>query len=627
MDLRFTGTFEQLARQLQPVAQDGNWLDACGDQKQFQHNNGSVLTWNPSTGMIQFQGNQAERSNFEVKVRGLLSEIDRPLASPPVATADIACPATPNAEGIAVEWSGVGSPESCHWPVVCSTSSDHFLGRKFSDSELIIGLVGAVGTELKQVIDILVERLPVFRYTAEQVRVSSDIIQRLVDTVPTSVEGTTSEGEYHRIKGMMDVGNDDRKRAKDNSVLALGVAARIASNRPRDEPNGGPKLRERHAYIVNSLKHPDEVARLREIYPEAFYLIGVHADEKRRRSNLVENKRISESHAVELMERDEDEHLPYGQRTSDTFHLSDFFVRIDENQDRLRNSVWRVLSLLFGDPSLTPTFDEYAMFMAFSAALRSADLSRQVGAVIATHQEIIATGANDCPKYGGGLYWPEYDTRKSEIRDVDGGRDYTRGEDANKVEQRRIIDDIVARVGDAADATRLREALGASRIGDITEYGRMVHAEMESLMSCARSQVSARGATLYCTTFPCHNCAKHIVAAGIKRVVFVEPYPKSKAAEFHDDSISLGFSDDDDKVHLEPFVGVGPRRFFDLFSMRLGSGYPLSRKDAEGCPLKWRPEEGKLRIQMLPCSYIELELVASDLFNKLRERKETENGR
>ena len=50
---------------------------------------------------------------------------------------------------------------------------------------------------------------------------------------------------------------------------------------------------------------------------------------------------------------------------------------------------------------------------------------------------------SDCPKYGGGLYWPEYDTKTSEIRDMDGGRDYTRGEDANKVEQRRIIDDIV----------------------------------------------------------------------------------------------------------------------------------------------------------------------------------------
>lgn len=109
---------------------------------------------------------------------------------------------------------------------------------------------------------------------------------------------------------------------------------------------------------------------------------------------------------------------------------------------------------------------------------------------------------------------------------------------------------------------------------------------------------------------------------GIKRVVYIEPYPKSKAAEFHSDSISLGFSDDDDTVHFEPFVGVGPRRFFDLFSMRLGSGYPLQRKDGEGQVVNWQPEDSRLRIQMLPCSYVELELIASSMFNEVRRRKE-----
>jgi hypothetical protein len=184
--------------------------------------------------------------------------------------------------------------------VVRSTSSDYLLGGKFSDSELIIGLVGAVGTELKQVIGILVERLKVFGYTAEEVRVSSDIIPQLVKNDDDPEEGSP-EAEYRRIKGMMDAGNTARKNAADNSVLALGVAARISAGRPKDEEgNGDPKVRRRHAYIVNSLKHPDEVARLRDIYPEAFYLIGVHADEKRRKGYLVE--RMSEPHAVELMQ-------------------------------------------------------------------------------------------------------------------------------------------------------------------------------------------------------------------------------------------------------------------------------------------------------------------------------------
>lgn len=80
--------------------------------------------------------------------------------------------------------------------------------------------------------------------------------------------------------------------------------------------------------------------------------------------------------------------------------------------------------------------------------------------------------------------------------------------------------------------------------------------------------------------------------------------------------------DDEETVHFEPFVGVGPRRFFDLFSMRLGSGYPLKRKDDEGQIVEWKQETSRLRIQMLPCSYVELELIASSLFNKVRKAKE-----
>ncbi len=188
----------------------------------------------------------------------------------------------------------------------------------------------------------------------------------------------------------MDAGNTARERAGDNSVLALGVAAKISADRPKDS-SGQPKPLSRRAYIIHSLKHSDEVARLREIYPEGFYLIGVHADEKRRHDYLTQSKRLTPTEADSLMRRDEDEQLPHGQRTSDTFHLSDFFVRIDQDADKLRYSVWRLLDLLFGHPHVTPTFDEYAMFMAFSAALRSADL---------------APGGRGCsPESGNHSYW------------------------------------------------------------------------------------------------------------------------------------------------------------------------------------------------------------------------------
>ena len=52
-------------------------------------------------------------------------------------------------------------------------------------------------------------------------------------------------------------------------------------------------------------------------------------------------------------------------------------------------------------------------------------------------------------------------------------------------------------------------------------------------------------------------------------MVYVEPYPKSKAAEFHDDSLVLGFSNKEGVVRFEPFVGVGPSsRFVNLEVVR-----------------------------------------------------------
>jgi deoxycytidylate deaminase len=597
MAYRFAGTYEELKVRLLELA--GSWQSSSEDEKQFRHDGGGVMRWHRSTGALHFAGSPREREALEAAVARLLTEVD-PGAD-----------ALPGEDAAAHEH----SPPPTHQPANPERQAV-VLGRRFLDSELIIGLVGAVGTELNKVVDILEARLKVSSYQVQHVRISHEIIPQLV-----SVPDRHSTDEYTRISSMMNAGNHARRLVGDNSILALGAAAWIAAMRDKgNDAHPVPRHAPRRAYIINSLKHPDEVLRLREIYPQGFYLLGVHSDESRRCVYLTDEKRIAPQKAQELMLRDEDEHLSHGQRVADTFHLSDFFVRLDGHDDRLKSSVWRILDLLFGDPYKTPTFDEYAMFLAFAAALRSADLSRQVGAVIAKNGEVIATGANDCPRFGGGLYWPEFDEKENAIKDRRDGRDYMRGGDSNRIEQRRIIEEILTKAAEKGiPRGPLQEALEASRISDLTEFGRVVHAEMEALLSCARSHVNASHATLYCTTFPCHNCAKHIIAAGIGRVVYIEPYQKSKAIEFHRDAIEAGFK-------CEAFVGVGPRRFFDLFSMRLGSGYALKRKDADGQVLPWKPETGCLRLQMLPCTYLDLELVASSMFNDVRRKEDPRDG-
>jgi YD repeat-containing protein len=176
----------------------------------------------------------------------------------------------------------------------------------------------------------------------------------------------------------------------------------------------------------------------------------------------------------------------------------------------------------------------------------------------------------------------------------------------------------------SATLARIRAIVDASPVSNLTEFGRVVHAEMEALLSCARKGVSTRGATLYSTTFPCHNCAKHIIAAGIERVVFVEPYRKSRAMPLHDDGLQIVYPKPGDgakmkkgKVRLETFFGVGPRRFFDLFSMSLGAGDVLRRKERDtGSTVAW--SDFSPRVRMTRLSYLQNEQVADRAFLKIR---------
>lgn len=464
-------------------------------------------------------------------------------------------------------------------------------------SEIVVGVVGSLGIDNAKIRGMISNTLSSYGYSVAEIRIAQKLIPHLAQG-KIKQEGTA----YGHAAQLIDLGNAIRTEARNNAVLATAVATEIASERRYQQSQAV-------AYIVTSLKRPEEVAELRRIYGKAFYLLGVHCERAKRVEDLTRRGTgMADWEAEKLVSRDEDEGAQYGQSTRATFHLADFFVADENNDDKLRNSIQRCLDLVFGNPFLTPTFNEFAMFMAFASSVRSADLSRQVGAVIARGNELLSAGANDCPIAGGGLYWPVFIGDR--VDDLPRGRDYKRGVDSNAIEKRELVDSVLKSIPLESRA-RVDGALRSSRIRDITEYGRVVHAEMEALLACARSQVSCVGATLYCTTFPCHNCAKHIIAAGIEQVIYIEPYPKSKAFKFHDDSISADkIEPPEKKVRFKPFIGIGPRMFFDLFSQTLSSGRPVERKNDKGLLKNWVSQGAIPRIQVVPYNYRRLETIA-----------------
>lgn len=477
-----------------------------------------------------------------------------------------------------------------------------FLNEK--NEILVIGLVGAVGSRLKSLSNILSSLLiDEFQYDVSEIRISKEFLQ----------SNAKYNNNFERYTDLMDIGNNLRKKYT-NSYLALKTIELISKNR-KDNKN------QRIAFIVNSLKHESEIKILREIYGKNFYQISLYESPLIRKDVLINDIGMSAQQADELTQRDEGESNDYGQHTRDAFHLADYFIKFDnKTNEHIKNSCLRFLSLIFGNPYITPTFNEFAMYMAYTSSLKSADLSRQVGAVLAKDRNIISTGANDIPKFGGGQYWPEYDEKNGEIYDIGNGRDYKIGFDSNQVEKQKIIseiyDEIVKKFSTIFNEETkihkenmdyLKELISKSSLKDITEYGRVVHAEMDAILACARTNNSTVNASIFVTTFPCHNCAKHIVSSGIKEVFFIEPYPKSKALEFWKDSMILKSAKNDNienKLVFIPFVGVGPRSFLELFSMSQGSLNEVKRKE-NGKTIENPTKELKLKSNIFSLSELE----------------------
>jgi deoxycytidylate deaminase len=340
----------------------------------------------------------------------------------------------------------------------------------------------------------------------------------------------------------------------------------------------------RRAYILDSIRHPAEVELLRRVYQEAFVLVGIVCEAKVRQQRIV-NKYTNAGvgDAEKFMARDSRAVEKYGQRVSDAFHMAAFFVdnTVEQFVDGEPNEDWdisdklsRLIKIMTAAEVVRPTIAETAMHDAFGAAMQSACLSRQVGAALLDQAgNVIATGTNEVPRAGGGVYGESFDHEPEDHRCA-----YQKMGKfcSNTREQNKIIDELIADVPELKSLSgirknKLRVELRDGRVGDLLEFSRAVHAEMDAVFSAARKGVTTVGTRLFVTTFPCHYCARGIVAAGVDEVQYIEPYPKSQALALHADAITVNAKDWKEpsngghKVLFRAFTGVAPRLYKRAF--------------------------------------------------------------
>ncbi|WP_156355970.1 anti-phage dCTP deaminase [Brevundimonas sp. Leaf280] len=471
-------------------------------------------------------------------------------------------------------------------------------------NEIFLAVVGPVGSGSSKIAEILAKAANESGYQPIQIKLSSCIVSAARERgLPVPVENSPRAPKtLESVIGMQDLGDEIRK--SDSASLARLALSQIAEERAR--LMGVPYIEgqivepdeKRRAFIIDSLRHPAEVQLLRRAYANSFALIGVVCEEGTRRQRLLEKHFLKERWGSEeagkevdsFIARDADDgSVKHGQHVTDVFHQSDFFVdntaeADTPRQQKIVDDVGRLLDIITHEKIVRPTIAETAMHHAHSARVRSACLSRQVGAaLVQSDGTVIATGTNEAPKAGGGVYG------ESHGEDVDHRCAFhSEGRFCRSTRQQNtIIDELIAAIpelGLVQPRNDLVARIKRTRLGQLVEFSRAVHAEMDALVSAARAGVSTTGTKLFVTTFPCHYCARHVVSAGVYEVQYIEPYPKSLALKLHSDAIATvpndwqppfpqdiaasresGGAISDGKVLFHPFVGVAPRLYIKAF--------------------------------------------------------------
>ena len=269
------------------------------------------------------------------------------------------------------------------------------------------------------------------------------------------------------------------KEVREGLRRKYGPAAMAILNKPKFD-----RLLKKGNVVGDGLYSWSEYKYLKSAYGDNFRCIAIQSSPSLRYERLSERGEIDDKmihrpfSAIEAQQRDyaEIENIEKGGPIA----IADVTIVNNGTKEELLEK----LEALF-TPKINkrPSWDEYFMMMAIVSSTRSSCLHVRAGAILALDNHIVGTGYNGAPP----------------------------GIQKNCLE---------------AGCYKEREGIKYKQVFNVGKcIG--VHAEMNALANLTRG--IHKGATLYCTIFPCPACAKNLLAYNIRRVVYKKKYDANES--------------------------------------------------------------------------------------------------
>ena len=353
--------------------------------------------------------------------------------------------------------------------------------------------------------------------------------------------------------------------------------------------------------VLDGIRNLGEVQCLRQL--PNFFLVSIQAKEETREHRLCSSGKCKDHKAFEAANaRDQRERGVFGQQIGQCAYHADVVILNEKNVSRDLGSVLEdYIRDRFYQPYVrhiehlarnapeevghTPTTKAAMMTAAYVASKRSSCLKRKVGAIIATESgDILSSGHNDVPEgQESCLKDSAYNQCARDFHQERIGRKFKFCPACGKQVELKFscaqcgqgITEFTKRCPNCkndpevdyacecgAEGFRGFVAGMSAEAGKLLDMCRALHAEENAILNLIKSGARIPpDAVLYTTTFPCNLCANRIVAAGISKIIFCEPYVTLEAVKILEGRREGGKK----AITVEAFEGVKSTAFFKLY--------------------------------------------------------------